>query len=328
MLVHLFRALVGLIGLLMLYAGVFLTETEEGGLQNRLEELWIRVDDAQSKAMTRQAALLQQVSRFSVNGITKVFGQKLFSIASIASCLCFSMASLFFSLAYFVELSPLFPSWATLTAGIIYTVLAFSRRLRYLGGVLLILGGILSVVGIGMFRFYQISVREDIASLCAFALGIVAVIGSVALTRWSLAFASRTSNPAATVAVILANVILAACLVSPLLFVIFAPRLLSHWPKLTGIARWRHLGFVFSASATTLFAAALALFVVLVLLAALVHRILWPTISRIVYAAHRYGLVEPKWLRRFGFACLILAWPNSILVRGFVKALQSVGLRM
>jgi hypothetical protein len=238
------------------------------------------------------------------------------------------MGSLFFSLAYFVEHSPIFPIWATLTAGIIYTFFAFSRRLRYLGGILLVLGGILSVVGIGMFRFYKISVGEDIASLLAFALGIAAVIGSVALTRWSLAVASQTSSPAAMAAIILANVILAACLVSPLLFVRFVPQLLSLWPKLAGLARWRHSGFVFSASATTLFAAALALVVVLVLLSALVHRILWPTTSRIIYAAHRYGLVQPQWLRRLGFACLILAWPNSILVKGFVKALESVGLKM
>ena len=61
MIANFFHLVLGLMGLL-LYAGLFLTETEEGRLQNRLEELWIRVDDLQSRAVSRQAAFLQQVS--------------------------------------------------------------------------------------------------------------------------------------------------------------------------------------------------------------------------------------------------------------------------
>src|SRR5262252_6583201 len=59
-----------LAGALLLYAGLFLTETEEGRLRNRLEELWIRVDDLRSKAMNLQAALLRQTAGLVADGFT------------------------------------------------------------------------------------------------------------------------------------------------------------------------------------------------------------------------------------------------------------------
>ena len=87
-----FHVVLGLMGVLLLYTGLFLTETEEGRLQNRLEELWIRVDDLHSRALTRQAAFLQQVSGLIADGLVKLFGRKLFSVKSVASCLCFFVA--------------------------------------------------------------------------------------------------------------------------------------------------------------------------------------------------------------------------------------------
>ena len=326
MLAHLYHALIGLIGLLLLYAGFFLTETEEGKLQNRLEELWIRVDDFHSKALNRQAAVLQQVSRLSADGMTKIFGQKIFSLKSVASCLCFAIASLYLFMGFFVQDSPLFPSWPTLTVGVMFGLLGFSQKLRYVGGALLVLGGILSILRIGIARSYQISVGDAIYGILGYTVGVLAVTGSVALTRWSLGVASKTSNPATMVAVILANIVLAAILVGPVLVGEFGAKIFRLWPSLTKTVRWPHMNFVFGASGTTLFAAVLALMVVLVLLSALVHRILWPTMSRIIYAAHRHGLVKPKWLRPLGLAFLIFAWPNNILVKGAAKTLRWLGL--
>jgi len=90
MIANFFHLVLGLMGLLLLYAGLFLTETEEGRLQNRLEELWIRVDDLQSRAVSRQAAFLQQVSGLIADGLVQLFGRKLFSVESVASSLCVS----------------------------------------------------------------------------------------------------------------------------------------------------------------------------------------------------------------------------------------------
>jgi len=329
MLAHFYHAFIGLIGLLLLYAGLFLTETEEGKLQNRLEELWIRVDDFQSKALNRQAALLRQVSRLSADGMTRIFGQKLLSLKSVASCLCFAVSSVFLAIGFFAPQAEPFPSWLTLTGGIIFGLLGFSQILRY-AGVALVMLSIITTLGYAFFVPPAESVGISIFSTLGIMVGALAMICSVALTRWSLGLASKTSNPATIFAVVLANIVLAVSLVGPMLVGVFADRIFPRWPGLAKhlVVRWRHMDFVFGASGTTLFAAALALVVVLVLLSALLHRIVWPAISRTIYAAHRYGLVKPKWFRKLGIACLIFSWPNNFLVKGIVKALQWAGLSM
>jgi hypothetical protein len=88
MISNLFHVVLGIAGLLLLYAGLFLAENEEGKMQNRLEELWIRVDELRSRAMTRQAALLQQIAGLVAGGFAALFGRKFFSVKSVASCLC------------------------------------------------------------------------------------------------------------------------------------------------------------------------------------------------------------------------------------------------
>ena len=326
MVVKLFYALIGLIGLLLLYAGCFLTETEEGKLRNLLEELWIRVDDLQSTAMSRQAALLQQVFCLTARGLVTVFGQKLFSVKSLASCLCFALASMSLSLALLAGDSPAFPRTATIIWAIVFAVFGFSRRLRYLGLGLTALGAILSLLSLGgVFRAYQLSYQDVMSGILGYTLGMLSVIASIALIRWSLRLASQQSNAVVLVTIIVANLLLAAFLIGPLLFALLIPRLFWLGPKMLGILQSRPMVFLYSTSGTTLFAAVLALIVVIVLLSALVHRMLWPALSRTVYAAHRHGLIEPKLLRKVGVACLILAWPNNFLVRAIANALHFGG---
>jgi len=325
MVANLFHTLVGLVGLLMLYSGVFLTETEEGRLRNFLEELWVRVDDLHSAAMSRQAALLQQVSALTEHGMVTLFGQKLFSVRSLASYLCFTMASIFLSLALLAGNSPTFPRTATLIWSAFFLLFALSRRLRYLGFVLLSVGAILGLLSLGgVFRPYQLSLKDVLSSSLGYLLGTLLVTGSIVLTRWSLRVASRTRNVASLVGVIGGNVLLAATLLSPLLIAFLAPSFFVRGPETVRTLPSGLLEFLFSTSGTTLFAAALAVLVVLVLVAALVHRMLWPVMSRTVYAVHRHGLVQPKLLRAMGCACLILAWPNNILVKAITKGLHWV----
>jgi len=321
MVVNLFHALLGLVGVLMLYGGIFLTETEEGQLRNSLEELWVRVDDLHAAAMSRQAAFLQQVSALTERGMVTLFGQKLFSLKSLASCLCFAIASIFLSLALLVGDSPAFPRTATLIWSGFFLLFALSRRLRYLGLVLTSLGAILGLLSLGgVFGAYQLSFKDVVSGSAGYLLGALSVIGSIALTRWSLRVASRVHNVAFLAAIIGGNVLLAATLLSPLLIAFLVPSFFVRGPGRTLPSG--PLKFLFSTSGTTLFAAALAVVVVLVLLAALVHRVLWPVMSRTIYAVHRHGLVQPKLLRAVGCACLLLAWPNNILVKAISKTLH------
>jgi len=331
MIANFFHLVLGLMGLLLLYAGLFLTETEEGRLQNRLEELWIRVDDLQSRAVTRQAAFLQQVSGLIADGLVKLFGQKLFSVKSVASCLCFSMASFYLSLALFVKAMPVLTRPVLLTCSLILLGCGFSQKLRYLGFAVLALGGLLQLLRLrASLATYQVSLGEFVFGAVIYLIAILSVIGFVALTRWSLRLASQLSSTPGLIAIILANVALSASLISPLIFVELLPFHISVYGPTVGrslISLPRgFLIFFYSISVTNLFTAALPVVVVLVLLAALLHRLVWPVISRPVYAAHRHGVItQHKLLTTLGALCLGLAWPHNILVKAIGKVIHLGG---
>ena len=57
------RIIAGLAGALLLYVAFFLYEDEEARIQNRLEQIWKRIDALQSSAMSKEVAFLQGATR-------------------------------------------------------------------------------------------------------------------------------------------------------------------------------------------------------------------------------------------------------------------------
>ena len=94
---------VGIVGCLLLYVALFLHETEQGELQNRLEKLWIDIDDLSKSALSKQIAFLQQVSALVTSGLDKLSGKKLLSFAAVATSFCFSVSSVSVFWAYFIS---------------------------------------------------------------------------------------------------------------------------------------------------------------------------------------------------------------------------------
>jgi len=331
MLGNFFHFVMGLTGLLLLYVGLFLTETEEGLLNNRLEELWVRVDDLQTIAMTRQAALLQQVSSLVAAGLAKLFGQKLVSIKSVAACLCFAMGSIYLSLALLEkEKLPFLSKPTLLLFSLVFFVLGFSRKLRYFSLVFLVFGWLIQLWGLrGTLNVYQASFGEVISADMVYLGGILSVIGSVALIQWSLRLGSHLSNTRGLAAIILLNVALCAALLGPTIFTRLHYQVTTFGPRVgTSLISRPHgfLLFLYGVSNTNLFSALLALAVLLALFAALAHRLVWPSISRPIYAAHRYGMFKQhKLLVALGGTCLLFAWPNNVLVKTIAKAVHLGG---
>ena len=76
-----------------MYVAFFLYEDREARLQNRLEDLWVRVDDLQHSALSREAAFLQEATRVTGAALDRLLGPKLLSLRSVAICLALSQAS-------------------------------------------------------------------------------------------------------------------------------------------------------------------------------------------------------------------------------------------
>jgi hypothetical protein len=132
-------AAIGLGGVL-LYIALFLYETESGNYQNRLEELWVRIDDLSRTALTRQTAFLKQTLGLLSFGFDSLFGKKLISTRSIAMTLAYSASSLYLMSDFYNKFSFSENDWQT-TLGILGlsllelllgTSLAFMQRRRVL----------------------------------------------------------------------------------------------------------------------------------------------------------------------------------------------------
>ena len=65
-----FRILAVCSGLFCLYLAIFLYETEQGTIQNRLEGLWVRIDDLKLAALSRQAAFVRVVADATAVGLS------------------------------------------------------------------------------------------------------------------------------------------------------------------------------------------------------------------------------------------------------------------
>jgi hypothetical protein len=76
-------------GILLIYASLSY-ETEEGKIQSRLEEWWIRVDDYTQQALSWHVALLKTLASVTSVILDQLFGPRLFSVQSIGVSLCLS----------------------------------------------------------------------------------------------------------------------------------------------------------------------------------------------------------------------------------------------
>ena len=98
---RLIRALLALGGSVLLYMAFFLYENERGQIQNRLEELWIAIDDQARKVPGKNAAFLREIVGIASATFDRFFGKKILSWRSVAVSACFSIASYAISCAAF-----------------------------------------------------------------------------------------------------------------------------------------------------------------------------------------------------------------------------------
>jgi hypothetical protein len=79
------------IGSLFLYAGLFLYESEVGSIQNRLESMWVQLEDY--AALPQRTRFMRFVSQITKAGYDRLFGEKLFSRRAFSVSICYAVAS-------------------------------------------------------------------------------------------------------------------------------------------------------------------------------------------------------------------------------------------
>lgn len=97
-LIIILRVLVSIIGFLLIYLALFLYEDEQGKIQNKLENAWVKVNDAQTYSLSKHTVFVNTIAKQLTKILNILFGKRLFSLqaAGVSICFAVSAANLFF----------------------------------------------------------------------------------------------------------------------------------------------------------------------------------------------------------------------------------------
>jgi hypothetical protein len=296
------------LGLLFVYVAAFVREDEEGAIQNRLEELWIRLMYTGERALSKAARFMSVFARSLGNALDALYGDRLWSWRSINASLCLAFASSIIATLmsrYIHVLSArehVFPGnallfkalcAAVLSVGLLLLVPAKGRSISpgfFAGMVFGLLSGWLASGirwqasgGLEAVVFRQLA--DSVPLICSFISDVV----YISVTRWMLRKVATMKRVYEIVSITIVNVLLVTSLYVVPLSV--AKRLERDWFLNwnafigDGLEELARLNFINVMMCLVFFAMAAWM---------LAHRLLWPMLERPVYALQRYGVIRKK----------------------------------
>lgn len=280
------RVLAGIVGATAIYAALFLYEDEQGKIENRLEEWWIRLDDQRNAAVSRHTAFVREVARLAGQGFDRLFGQKLFSLRafSVSSALTVSMLFAFVMAGTEIWGKRLsvgeksFMLWGPAAGAALSLACALSPALRR--STFWRLDRLIPLLPL-LIVLALVVLVEDKSGLLGLLLSVIASFACdilfIAATRASLRWASNSRRFLMIAAAILLNGLLATTLIlGPFGIMYFAPG-------------GSDLGLGLAALANIPDAVVASVFAALAL-SMLAHRLFWPLINRPLYALREQGV--------------------------------------
>jgi hypothetical protein len=90
-----FRLAVLVGGCLLVYTVVTMFPDEEGRLQNRIENLWVAIDDKQKSAAGRASALFSRIAAYVTRLYNRILGVRLISVQMVGVSSASSIAGFF-----------------------------------------------------------------------------------------------------------------------------------------------------------------------------------------------------------------------------------------
>jgi hypothetical protein len=302
------RIVAGLFACLCVYLAVFLREEEDGIWQNRLDKLWMEIDDRAKDTQSTSTALFNILSARLIRILDVVFGARLYSVRAIAASVNFSLAG--FLPAFFLAIVGGLSVGRRITPqqhiNIVVTALCF-----VLLGLPFLVFGILPAVAkrvwvsylslslpLLLIAYLCFSARlkdadspalTNTASLMlALMLAVVSDVIMIATLRSIFASAALAPSTASLLQAIghLAIVFLAVSMLPVAAFFLIRFDLPGLMKVLTTIAAF---SAVLDVSTIAYFLIPLILIGLLVL-----HRLFWPSLSRLIYPLCRFTFVKNR----------------------------------
>jgi hypothetical protein len=318
-----------LLGAFCVLSAIVLYPGEEGKIQSKFEDFWIRVDDFKDLALTRHAAFMTGVAKLETRLLDRVFGEKIFSARAIgASALCtLSSIAVFIIFDPDVALHSMRAKRdcaAFLIMFVCIGISIFSVQLRARTRAFILGLGLLLLVPIQWDLLHFGATPQSLAVLTsvvgiAILSGFIGDVVFIACTRRILRWAGQMQSSLKVLVVVVSSFLLAVLLVSPpiLAATFFARRGHADKAGLGDLA----VGFSSVAALANFFDAILAFLFVFLALMLLIHRLLWPLLNRSLFRLTDIGTKGRRAiLSTIGFALL----GTSIFGREFPKLWEKI----
>jgi hypothetical protein len=319
------------VAFLLLYAAFALREDEDGAIQSRIEEWWIKITDKRSDALSISASFIREIARLTLLGIDRIFGASLMSVRFFGVSLYFSLASLnllslftyqdhAFHFAKPIPLKEIVTSLRFVGAGLFPAFASFltSSKFRWLLA-FWYLGLAWGLIGFLDFaHFVYKSGHGKLAFGMIFFSGLGLLISGmfdilyVQFIRWLLQRISTASTHSqiyhglllASMSALLALTLFAVPIALGVILIHYA-----HSVTGIGIA-----GFVLIFSWVFNLITLLTCFLgFLLAFTILLHRLFWPLLQRPLYGFQRFGIIKKKKLLwSVGIFLLLLPKPDSL----------------
>jgi hypothetical protein len=303
-----------LLGLFCVLTAIVLYPGEEGKIQSKFEDLWIRVDDYHRQALSRHAAFMQQVAQLETRFLDRLFGHDLISTQALGISFCYGYLawSLWGPFLY------LFSTYASNRVEL--DVLALTQNaaliaLPLVAGAAIVLSSkhktlqrrITVTCAVGIFAYDMYTSHDSwhgifymVVSIFDFIGGFFCDVAFVVITRRLLRWAGQMISTLKITTAVSLNLLMAIVLISPLL--LFNP--FSYRPDAFTLKGSTFYAIRAIAMSNT-FDAVLALLFVFLAGMLLVHRALWPVLTRTLFRMADIGTKGRRAiLTTVGFALL------------------------
>lgn len=314
-------------GIILVYTSLSY-ETEEGKIQSRLEEWWVRVDDYRQQALSKHVAFLKTLASVASSILNRLFGPQLFSAQSIGvsislSFVCIGVLSLVIGkLNPNPNLTVSASVWLIVTSGGYAIIPVFLQRIRtkiirvgsiYLWFVVLVIKEAWGLTSFILLTFLIGLTDPKLRLGAAFILSLFFLIFIaealfyllVVLMRRTVRAISESNSPMKIMALSLLNIV-------PLVFpamMIGAFFLPNSWGR-AGIVLTIVFIFVGVFGLVINFPFLLSALVFLFLATTMfIHWLFWPAIARPLYKLQEMGVAKrPLLFRAIGFLLIGVAF--------------------
>jgi len=288
------------LGAIFVYCA-FLYEDEDARLQSRLEDWWVALDDRKHAALTRQAVFVREIARLAVRFLDRLLGYEILSLRAVSVSICFSVGGASLIDAFFIlhgERGRF--EWELVAISFVLCVLFLvAGSLPAIKAPLFWLPIVAAALFVAyntalLILLYSVSRYEPFETLQGIQL--LSLPLSVLSDFYVIVVTRRVLRRVMSVSSVWEGLEFFSLALMALAVVVVVPYRLSSLLS---------LHFLMLLALMNVWSALLLCGPVIVAVLMLIHRLVWPTVLRPLYAAQRFRLAQRKKL---------LAWMGVVFV--------------